>query len=193
MNLHSIKAKLLTWFGDIKVYKYPMFIVYCPTSFLVSGAKTREAMEVIEDGDIILRGYSDYLDGKFIPGTYSHTGLYVGNGKMIHATAEGVNETDIIDFLRCDRFCIMRPSKLQDVAIDRARELLKRGIPYDFDFKPWNNAMYCHEMVAQCYYELHLPKKIPTLFKGLIKGQPSFLADSFLTSPEFKTVLEFKP
>ena len=190
-KLYDIKSTLLTWFGDIKVYRYPFWMVYCPTSFRAKGKQTREAMGVIKEGDIILRGYSDYLDGKFIPGKYSHTGLYVGDGSVIHSTAEGVNEIDIIDFLRCDRFCILRPSGLQDVAIRRARRFLKDKIPYDFDFSPWNNAMYCHELGAQCYYGLNITKKTPTLFHGLFKGKPAFLAESFLESPDFTIVLEF--
>jgi len=42
---------------------------------------------VIKPGDLILRAYECYLDGLFIPGTYTHTGIYIGDGKVIHAVA----------------------------------------------------------------------------------------------------------
>jgi len=147
-------------------------------------------MNIIQDGDIIMRGYDCFLDGLLIPGKYSHTGIYIGDGKMIHAVAEGVSEMDIIDFLRCDRFCLMRPLKEQETAIKRAKEFLEKKTPYDFDFENWNNKMYCHEFVAQCYYGLDLVKKVPSLFNGAIKGKPSWLAESFVTSPDFSLILE---
>lgn len=37
--LYSFWSKFLTWFGDIKVFKFPMWIVYDPTFFGVTGEK----------------------------------------------------------------------------------------------------------------------------------------------------------
>jgi len=188
MNFYNLKSKFLTIFGDIKIYKYPMFFIYCPTSFQAKGKQTRDAISVLQPGDLILRGYTDYLDGRFQPGKYSHTGIYVGDGKMIHAVAEGVSEIDVIDFLRCDCFCILRPSGGQEQAIERAHKYL--GTPYDFNFETWNNKMYCHELAARCYNELKIAKTIPVVCK-VIKGKPAYLADSFLESPDFKVVYQF--
>lgn len=189
-RFYQFKSSFLTLFGDLKYFKFPPCVVYQPVTFKIKGSDTRQAMNIIQDGDIIMRGYDCYMDGLFIPGKYSHTGLYIGDGKMIHAVAEGVSEIDIIDFLRCDRFCLMRPTKGQERAIERAKEFLERKIQYDFDFETWNNKMYCHEFVAQCYNGLNLSKKTPSLFNGKIKGIPSWLADSFITSPDFSIVLE---
>ena len=60
----------------------------------------------------MLRGYDNYLDGYFIddPHGYSHGAIYVGDGKIIHAVAQGVSEIDVLDFMRCDRICVLRPS-----------------------------------------------------------------------------------
>ena len=46
--LKKIKKWILTIFGDIKLYKWPMFIIYCPTSYLVKGYHTREAMNKMQ-------------------------------------------------------------------------------------------------------------------------------------------------
>ena len=71
--LHKLKIIFLTILGDIKMFKFPFFLVYDPSSFAVKGYHTRLAMEMLKPGDIVLRRYRMYLDGVFIPGKYSHT------------------------------------------------------------------------------------------------------------------------
>ncbi|HEY4784512.1 MAG TPA: hypothetical protein VIH57_00620, partial [Bacteroidales bacterium] len=101
----------LNFFGDIKVFKFPMFIVYDPGSYRVKGEDVRQVINLIKPGDILVRGYINYLDGYFIPGFFSHAGLYLGEVKesdrayvkpgedsefhtgeqmVIHSMAEGV-------------------------------------------------------------------------------------------------------
>jgi len=126
----SILGKILTVFGDIKVYKWPMFVVYAPRGYAVRGADYREAMSAARPGDLLLRGYVDYLDGYFIPGFFSHAGTYVGEltakdladaegidaealfepgpQMVVHAKAEGVLCEDLLDFCRTDRMAILR-------------------------------------------------------------------------------------
>ena len=38
----------------------------------------RALLGVLQPGDILLRAYTNYLDGKFIPGRFSHAALYCG-------------------------------------------------------------------------------------------------------------------
>jgi len=189
-----IKQQFLTVFGDIKVCKWPMFIIYSPTSFKVKGIQTRKAEQSLEIGDIIQRGYDDYIDGKFIPGRYSHSAIYIGNNTVIHAIAEGVQKDDIIDFFRCDRFRILRCKERGNEnwvgkgAALKSLTFLNR--PYDFDFKSGNKAMYCHEVVAEAYLpEVELHKLIPRLW--WIKGSKTYLAESF--DGKFEVVMEYNP
>jgi len=100
-------------FGDIKCFRFPCFLVYDPDEYQVSGEKTLEIMEVLKPGDIMLRGFRHYLDGKFIPSKsgWSHGAIYIGNNQIIHAVAEGVSKIDVVDFTRCDRIAILRPKK----------------------------------------------------------------------------------
>lgn len=186
-----LKRKFLTFFGDIKVFRFPCFIVYDPDQFVISGQDTRDIISKIRPGDLILRKYRHYLDGYFIPGKYSHTGIYVGNGKVIHAVAEGVSSIDIIEFTRCDGICILRPKEGQKEAIYQAYRFMEDGIPYDFDFKDGDKALYCHELGAACYSNLRIQKLVPKLFGGLIHSTTlRWLAESFLTSPDFKVIYE---
>lgn len=73
-----LAKKFLTWFGDLKYFPYPMWIVWDPGSYRVKGEDAREVIELVRPGDILLRAYDNYVDGLFIPGSYSHVGLYAG-------------------------------------------------------------------------------------------------------------------
>ena len=189
----KLKQWFLTVFGDIKIYKFPFFLIYSPDTFRVKGEDTRRAMNNLEPGDVVLRKYVHYLDGYFIPGEYSHSSLYVVNGKIIHAVADGVEYIDVIDFLRCDGFCVMRPNDKEaaEKAILFAKVAAATKTGYDFDFKSGNNAYYCHELVATAYKDLGVEKKEVKMF-GLFKLAPRFLAESFIDNKNFSKVMEKK-
>lgn len=186
---YKTKSVLLNILGDIQYYKYPLFLIYNPTTFKIKHHQARVAEKMIQPGDIILRRYDHYMDGLFIPGKYSHTGIYIGNGMMIHAIAEGVQEIDIGDFLRCDGFIILRPSSGQEVAIARAKKML--GRLYDFNFAPGSGRLYCHEVGAVAYRELNVQRFHPTFLGFTFKKlQKVFIDKSFLTNKNFTPILE---
>lgn len=186
-----LKKKLLTIFGDIKVFRWPFWIVYDPDMYGMTGSKIRQALDVLRPGDILLRGYRHYADGYFIPGKYSHSGIYEGDGKVIHAVAEGVCRIDVLDFLRCDICCVLRPKDSGHAvhATFKAKEYL--GTKYDFNFSKGDSALYCHELTAICFKEAKVERYIPKILGGLIKGKEKvYLAQSFLDSPDFEKVYE---
>ena len=184
-----LREKFLTIFGRIKISKYPMWFSYSPTTFLAKGRQFREAVEVLQPGYVIGRGYTDYLDGYFIPGQYSHTGICVKNSEweqsMIHAMSVGVFQQDLVDFLRCDRFIIFKPRKDLKKAVRIAKSLV--GRPYDFDFKTNNKAYYCHELTAYCFPNLKIEQM------NVMFGKKAYTIDSFINSPDFEVVYEFDP
>jgi len=45
--LYKLWAKFITAFGNIKVFKFPMFVVYDPTFFLMTGEKIVEALSIL--------------------------------------------------------------------------------------------------------------------------------------------------
>jgi hypothetical protein len=124
-----IRDRLITWLGDIKVFKPlpflpPISLVYDPGSYKVTAAETRLLESLLQPGDILLRGYSNYLDGHIIPGFFSHAGVYLGKisdtdlpaGKkfatgdfiVAHSMAEGVLTEDLIGFCRADYLAVLR-------------------------------------------------------------------------------------
>ena len=192
---YKLCSKFLTVFGDIKIFKFPFWLVYDPDDFQVTGEKTLEIMEILKPADIIVRGFTHYADGKFIPSKtgWSHGAIYIGDGKIIHAVAEGVSETNIVEFTRCDRIAIFRPKKGMNRAIKKAKEFLKNKTPYDFGFEKGVSAIYCFELCGECYDKLNIPRKTVSKFFGLIKKEDVFLADSFFESPDLECVFQYNP
>lgn len=136
--MSKLMDRFLTVFGDIKVFRFPFWMVYDPGSYKVRGAEMRTIGDLLQPGDILLRKYDGYLDGRFIPGFFSHVGLYLGevlpseeplvddprvkrcfasgSHMVVHSMAEGVFMEDVLNFLRCDYIGVLRlPETLQAV------------------------------------------------------------------------------
>jgi uncharacterized protein YycO len=191
--IYGIKRTILTIFGDIKVFRWPFFVIYQPTSFRVKGKDTRDIMENIRPGDVIMRSYNDYLDGYFIPkgeSGCSHSGLYVGDNMVVHSIAEGSSLIDIIDFCRADKIIILRPNTDQVWAINHAKKCADDNIPYDFDFVPGPGKYYCHEFTASCYPNLNI-EILSRKVLGFINSPKAFLADSFHCNSNFTKIYPF--
>ena len=182
-------AKFLTAFGNIRISKYFPWLYYDTTDFKVTGDKILEIVEILQPGDIILRGFDSYLDGKFIddPLHFSHGAIYIGNNEIIHAVAEGVSKINVIDFCQCDRIAIFRPKKYIKQAISNAKKYIGTG--YDFCFTNGNSRIYCFELCALCYPKLDI--KLQKIKKfGFIKKHV-YLAKSFFDSKDLKCVFHF--
>lgn len=201
--VRNLKMGFLYIFGKIKVYRWPMFIVYDPRGYDIKAVDIRKAMGLVKQGDILVRRYRNYLDGYFIPGRFSHSGVYVGDGIIIHAMSGGVQKIDIIDFLRCDGFAILRPSEKdgRDVGAltSKAAKIAEMylGNDYDYEFeveKPdpkHKEKVYCHELTRKCYPDLDIPLETASLWNGLIKiRSKKYLAQSFFDSPDIGIVYD---
>lgn len=199
----SLKIGFLYVFGRIKIYRWPMFVVYDPKGYDVKAAGIRTAMKLARKGDVFVRRYRNYLDGYFIPGRFSHSGVYVGGGVIIHAMSGGVQKIDLIDFLRCDGFAILRPAAkegrdLAGIAANAARiarSYLGRGYDYDFEIEEPKEKpvepVYCHELTMKCFPSLEIPLVQPSLWHGMIRSRRmQVLAQSFFDSPDFETVYD---
>jgi uncharacterized protein YycO len=155
MSLYKIQTKFLQWFSHIKVYKTPLWLTVGPTSYKLKGDDYYSVRDQLRPGDILLRGYDNYLDGFFIPGKYSHAGIYVGDEKVIHAMTPAVQYTNLVDWMRCDRMAIVRPNVSHswcEMAVEDAIGYL--GVPYDYNFDFGNTAdvrFSCSELVYKCY------------------------------------------
>lgn len=91
---YKLKEAFLRFLGDLKLFQgqprffiFPNFLLTLPfgstllydsRSYRIKGDDMRIAMQDIQPGDILVRGFDDYVDGTFIPGFFSHAGLYLG-------------------------------------------------------------------------------------------------------------------
>ena len=184
-------AKFLTYFGKIKILSFNCFpvLVYDPDPFQVTGYDITEIMKLVKPGDVLIRGYNKYLDGKFIPDEkgYSHAGLYIGGNEVIHSVAPRVCVTHLIDFCEADRIMVLRPICGQDEAITIAKS--KIDVPYDFDFKSDIGKLYCFELIANCYPQANIQTYTLKKLFGIIKRK-CYIAKSIYLNPYFDIVFE---
>ncbi len=186
--LEKIYKKTLQIFGDIKVFPWPMFILYHPEGYKMKGEDVREVLNTIKPGDVLLRGYLRYIDGYFIPGTFSHAGMYVGENKVIHSMAEGIFKEDVINFCRCDMIAIMRVRGITDVEINQAciKAKVLIGTKYDFEFESGDDELYCTEAVVKFleHLDLEIEKTTTSILFGLI-SKTYYQPDTFYYSDNF--------
>jgi len=199
---YTIWSKLLSAFGNIKCFRYPFWLVYDPDDYEVTGKQVLEIMSVLEPGDIILRGYRHYLDGKFVPNFrnttigqgFSHGAIYVGGNQVIHAVAEGVSYVNVLDFMQCDRIAIFRSNKHsgKQKAVKIAKKFAKDNVPYDFAFDRDASALYCFELCVECYPNLDIKMKEVSKLFGILKKHV-YVAQSFIDSPDLDLIYCWNP
>lgn len=199
----NAKRGLLDILGRARVSWQPFWISFAPAGFKVKGSGIRRAMNILQPGDIVCRRYTCYVDGWFIPGRFSHSGIYVGDDTIIHALDDGVQKIDPIDFFQCDGFAILRPKNQTVVgkACEIAKSYLGYGYDYNFDIcEDYKNqgevqnrtkTVYCHELTRSCFPDLDIPTVLPSLWNGMIRSSKrQFLAQSFFDSPDFELIYD---
>jgi uncharacterized protein YycO len=184
----------LNWFGNVQISKHPLFLLLGDTHYKIKGPQQRQILDKVESGDILLRRYDKYLSGLGIPGYYTHSGLCVDDGRVIHAVGGGIVEEDILTFSRCDGIAILRPkievSRLaQHGAVQKAKSLI--GTKYDWLFDFDDDRYYsCTEMVYECYKDYRSETGIK------VRGEDEFPANSIIPDDflnfDLDLIYEFK-
>ena len=164
-------------------------LAYDPDPFYVTGEDIERIMDLIKPGDVLLRGYNKYLDGKFIPDEkgYSHAGIYVGKNMVVHAVSPCVKKCHVIDFCEADRIMVLKPEAGQVMAT--ATAIGKMGLPYDFDYKTDRGKLYCFELISTCYPQANIKTYTVKKFFGLIKRK-CYIAKSIYGNPYFRELFE---
>ena len=163
MNIwFNIKKVFLTWFGDILIYPYPMFIMFGHTSYEMKGEDVRKVINTLQPGDILLRRYNHYISGLMIPGYFTHAAIYIGDNKVIHMLGKGIDKQDILTFCRCDDLAIIHcdEEQISKAAIKKAVSLYKEDIKYDYDFDFSDDVnMSCTEIINYIYKNPKMDRK----------------------------------
>ena len=69
-RLYNLYASAMTTFGDL-------YLAFEPPACRME--QIEDVMSLARPGDVLLRGYDGYVDGKFIPGEFSHSGLVIND------------------------------------------------------------------------------------------------------------------
>lgn len=86
--IDSLVDRFIAWIGTLKYFTSPLCMVEDPGSYKIKGPEIRELVEnVLQSGDILLRGFDGYIDGIFIRHSggaegigafFSHAAIYLG-------------------------------------------------------------------------------------------------------------------
>ena len=132
---------------------------------LLNKKDIRRAKKLLKPGDIILVGGLRRLSSLVIKGPVTHSMIYLGNNRIIHAIADGV-ETDHLYEIFCeyDTMIILRSVENQ-LNPKSYRKKIKKilayaksqiGKPYDFEFKLSKKEFYCTELIYFAFKKGHL-------------------------------------
>ena len=146
MRIHKkdFLEKLLTGCSHLKISLWPPLLAYKPRGHMLKAIHLRDIMKKVQPGDILVRTFNNYVDGFFIPGTFTHVGFYMGpvtenhlkqvakvdnpsqfhtgEQMVIHTLGDKILLDHLIDFCHCDGLAIMRfPRQLKSIE--------KRAIP----------------------------------------------------------------
>lgn len=159
--IYKVKNKLIAWFSDIRIYVGGI-ILFGESHYAIKGPHTRQVLDVLKPGDVLLRKYKHYLGSMLIPGYWSHAAIYIGDNQVVHMLGCGITNEDILTFLRCDDVMVIRcidEARIES-AIKEAFNYLHKGIGYDyeFDFED-TKEMSCTEFIDVCYGRLEYKSK----------------------------------
>lgn len=176
---YDIKSKVISFFSDIRIY-WCGIILFGDSHYKFKGADMRYVLDTIKPGDVLLRRYSHYLGSIIVPGHFSHAAFYPGNGRIIHMLGGGIEEEDILTFMRCDDIAIIRPPELTvSKAIEKAENYLTLGIDYDFDFDFDSPAKFVCTEFVDALFDYPVKEMI---------GDKAVMPDNFLDSGFFTVV-----
>ncbi len=139
-------------------WAHPFWFVYRPKEYKLKGWDKTRIMRVMGPGDIIITRTEGFISTWLIPGWWTHGGICIENGCVIHSTAKGVHESHPLDYLNADYAIVLRPRNwhLATHAEKIAKEI--EGASYDFGFDFDDSSEFaCTEVVMYCYSSLIKP------------------------------------
>ena len=138
------------------VYLFTAIMVH-PRKNLLKKSDIVRINFLIKRGDIILLGNLRTIYGLILNKPVTHSAIYVGGSKCIHATVDGVGFVSLVDvLLEYDTFAILRVRghkkkrrKIAKKAINFAKSQL--GQPYDYEFTAGVGKYFCSKLVNDSF------------------------------------------
>lgn len=181
-------ANLIYMAGNIRIHKRMNFL---------TEQDRKNLMSTVEPGDIIAVGNLRKLYSVVLRNPLTHTILYAGKNRFIHATGNGVEfTTEEHIFKKYDTLAVFRmPNETKNVTSSVIAYALDQiGKPYNFGFKESEERYFCTQLINDAYrtsgYETGLKTrdggriKIPLRPADFLKGNFSLV----LTSENLKHI-----
>lgn len=133
-------------------------------------------------GDVLLRRTEGTSGNLFIPSWWKHAAVYVGNGKIVEATFEGVKTTTLEEFFaHGDHVAVVRPKGMNVLERHDIVRYAKQqvGKPYDFDMNfDDDGRLSCTELAYRAVRAGSGKDIVEQNWFGAVVGD-SFLTDKF--------------
>ncbi len=131
-------------------------------------ADIKKSKKKLRKGDILLLGNLRTAYSKIINEPVTHSAIYVGGNKVIHAMGEeGVFSERMINiYKRYDTLVILRSDlKRKDISklIKNTRNAI--GTPYDFSFSDRDDSVFCTEFVNEMFKKVRYKTHLRSLHK----------------------------
>lgn len=149
-----------------------------------------KAVYNLKKGDTVLVGGLRRFSSLIIGRPFTHTLLYVGGRRFIHAIGDGVEYVSVHDiFCEYDTMLILRPKHLSKIELKKACMYAQQqiGKPYNFDFTMDEERFYCAELIAYAYKNAGYDCGI---FEELKKRHSEVIRPSFFIEKKFKVVMK---
>ncbi len=159
--IYSAKSTLFSLAGDTKI-----------TNDEINNQDYKVFKYKLRPGDIILTRNKGYISNLFIPGFWTHAGIFIGNQKernlylnsrfekvippnidLIEALSDGVVFSTFGRSFKADNIAVLRPeiSKLEiDKVIEKALAQINKNYDFNFDLDS-DSLIYCTELIYQAY------------------------------------------
>jgi hypothetical protein len=157
--MQSFVRYILRWMMSTKIWAWLLKQIIRKVRFSwnytsMTGVVYRKAKRVCQPGDLILTVDSARLSAITTPGKWAHGAICVGvkNGtvKIAEMTGDGFGVVDLFDVCsHADHIAVWRcqdwdEKYVQEVIIPNCSALI--DTPYDSEFKPGSDKIYCFEL-----------------------------------------------
>jgi uncharacterized protein YycO len=174
-----VLANAVNYVGDIKLENRKSFL---------SKQDYKIAKKKLKMADIVLVGDMKSASSLFIGGPLTHTLIYIGKKKFIHAEGPGVNIIKLSKVIKkYDSMMILRPYERKLSRLNRVIQYARKqlGKPYDFEFGAGTDKFYCSDLIYNSYeaaginLKIKKPKRfkisIPTLWNSQVLHPMDFM------------------
>jgi uncharacterized protein YycO len=148
----------------------------------------KRAKRLLKQGDIILVGGLRRLSSYVIRGPVTHSMIYLGHNRVIHAVADGVEIDHLYEiFCEYDTMMILRTvdhrlaPKTYHKKIKKLIEYTKSkiGKPYDFEFEPSKTKFYCTELLFYALEHAGINTGLQLVRKKMPLSPTQFISNHF--------------